>query len=591
MKFRTRLLLLVAGAIGVTITLVTWAVSATTTRTFEQADQERTRALVEQFRRDFALQGDDIVRRVESIAESERITRIGVRLARGYNLARHVKEASELAATQGLDYLELVSGDGTIISSAQSPARFGYPNEWITERDDRNDASAFLRREEGPDGPTVVLMAARTASAGRARLHVIGGQRLDREFLESLVLPEGMRVLLYPRLVEEFSPDALRDASGPVAEAEKLHPLIVNAMKLGSEQSVVVRWDSGKLGAETVHAIPLAGRDDECLAVLLVGSSRRRLQELTGFIRWMGILLGGIGVVLGAGLSGWVTARVTRPVEQLAGGAAEVAGGNWDARVEIDSGDEIGELARSFNRMTEQLVEQREKLVQSERVAAWRELARRLAHELKNPLFPMQITVENLQRAKANHPGQFDEVFEESTRTLLAELGNLRSIVSRFSDFARMPQPNLETVNVNDVVRNVVRLFEARLSADNHPAIETRVNLGESLPPIQADPEQLDGALKNLVLNAMDAMPDGGTLTLRTSRHNGNVRIEISDTGEGLTEEECSRLFTPYYTTKQHGTGLGLAVVQSVVSDHGARISVRSAPGKGTTFSIDFQAA
>jgi signal transduction histidine kinase len=104
---------------------------------------------------------------------------------------------------------------------------------------------------------------------------------------------------------------------------------------------------------------------------------------------------------------------------------------------------------------------------------------------------------------------------------------------------------------------------------------------------VQADPEQISGVLRNLMLNAVDAMPQGGTLTVRTRRLESGARIEVSDTGEGLTPEECARLFTPYYTTKTHGTGLGLAIVQSVVSDHKGRITVASEPGKGSTFRID----
>ena len=128
--------------------------------------------------------------------------------------------------------------------------------------------------------------------------------------------------------------------------------------------------------------------------------------------------------------------------------------------------------------MTQQLTEQRERLVQAERVAAWRELARRLAHELKNPLFPLQTTVENLQRAKEHNPEQFDEVFRESTGILLSEIENLKNIVGRFSDFAKMPQPELAPVNLNDVVRSVVKLFEAQFSAVGRPPITSELHLG-----------------------------------------------------------------------------------------------------------------
>ena len=141
----------------------------------------------------------------------------------------------------------------------------------------------------------------------------------------------------------------------------------------------------------------------------------------------------------------------------------------------MNSSDELGALAESFNRMTGELLEQRERLVQAERVAAWRELARRLAHELKNPLFPLQLTVENLVRARQQSPEQFDEVFRESSSTLLAEIANLKTIISRFSEFSRMPQPQFQRVQINEIVQKVARLLQAQLqvagaSRDRMPA-------------------------------------------------------------------------------------------------------------------------
>ena len=207
--------------------------------------------------------------------------------------------------------------------------------------------------------------------------------------------------------------------------------------------------------------------------------------------------------------------------------------------------------------------------------------------ELKNPLFPLQITVENLQRARLQHPEQFDEVFRESTTTLLAEISNLKQIVSRFSDFARMPAPRFETVPLNGFLRSLLRLFEAQWSAPGHAPIQADVSVSDPQLSVEADPELLNRALGNLVLNAMDAMPNGGRIGLRAFSNGPHAVIEVSDTGAGLTPEECERLFTPYYTTKHHGTGLGLAIAQSVVSDHGGRISVTSRPGEGATFRIE----
>jgi nitrogen fixation/metabolism regulation signal transduction histidine kinase len=327
------------------------------------------------------------------------------------------------------------------------------------------------------------------------------------------------------------------------------------------------------------------GGNQQLMGVLLVGSSRRPLIELQRQVVSTAMLVGGAGILVAVLASLWFAARVTRPVELLAEAARRVAAGDLGAKVEVESSDELGELAASFNRMTEDLVEQKDRTLQAERVAAWRELARRLAHELKNPLFPLQVTVENLMRAKQKSPEMFEEVFHEGPATLLAEIDNLKTIIGRFSEFSKMPQPQRRPTQVNDVVRSVLRVFHAQLQEENRIVVHTE--LADALPEISADPDLLHRALQNLVLNAIDAMPQGGELTIRTATLGDRVEISVSDTGSGLTPEECERLFTPYYTTKQHGTGLGLAIVQSVVSDHGGKISVESAKETGTTFRIE----
>jgi signal transduction histidine kinase len=172
---------------------------------------------------------------------------------------------------------------------------------------------------------------------------------------------------------------------------------------------------------------------------------------------------------------------------------------------------------------------------------------------------------------------------------LSAGLGNLNAVIARFSDFARMPAPTFEPAEPNVIVERALQLFDAQLRAPGRPPIAVTKDLDRHLGAIHVDAEQLGRAVQNLVLNAIDAMPDGGTLTVRTTRAGDVVRLEVADTGEGLTDEERDRLFTPYYTTKQHGTGLGLAIVQSVVADHGGRIWVESARDRGTTFHIELR--
>jgi signal transduction histidine kinase len=579
MTFRTRLLLAFALTVVIAVVFVGAIVSTTTRRAFERLDQQRVAALTAQFHQEYLRRQREIAQHVKDIAEQDSTREMVIALSRpDADASAYLDAAQQLAAAHGLDFLELVSATGIIVSSAQWPARFLYHEDWVAQRDDWDTQPPFLKREELPTDTALGLIAVRVARVADSKLYVIGGEAIDREFLSSFILPAGMRALLYRE------PQTILGASGPPPQTAALMPLINDLRKRPAELTSTVDWSSDPAGGETFHAIPLTGPNNELMGAFLVGSSRAEQVGLERFLVRVEILVAAGGILLALLVAIWTTTRITRPVEALAAGARAVAAGDWNTQVDVQSGDEIGALAAAFNQMTRELLEQRDRLLQAERVAAWRELARRLAHELKNPLFPLQITVENLQRARAAHPDEFDEVFRESTATLLAELGKMRGIIGRFSDFAKMPQPQLETVDLNALVRDSLKLFEAQMAA---AVVTPRLELAADLRAVQADPGQLGRAVQNLVLNAIDAMPSGGQLTIRTAANDGGVRLEIADTGQGLTPEECDRLFTPYYTTKTHGTGLGLAIVQSVVSDHGGKIAVRSTPGKGTTFVID----
>jgi signal transduction histidine kinase len=595
MMFRRKLLAVFALTVFLSVAAVACLVSAVTRRAFDRSEDERTSALVTQFRREFIQQGESVTHRVEAIAFSDAADRMASALNRKpADSGPYFESAKAAAENSQLDFLEFVESDGTIVSSAQWPAKFGYP-EAAGSLAASVDQPAFLKQEELQDGTVLGLFAVRETRAGEHPIYIIGGRRLDKPFLAALDMPAGMRALLYRNRGDRFAADLLVDPSATsipaVRPAEKLEPLIDAVRHSKQEMHALVHWSSDPADDELFHAIPLlgagSGPDRPLLAILLIGNSRRPYVELMRHIRSAALMAGGSGILLAILLSSWAAARVTRPVEQLAHAAQQVAAGNWSARVEVSGSDELAQLADSFNRMTTELLAQQERLVQAERVAAWRELARRLAHELKNPLFPLQLTVENLIRARQQTPEQFDEVFREGSRTLLAEISNLKGVIGKFGEFSRMPQPQLQPVQVNDVIRGVAQLFQAQLETPGRAKISLLLLLDSHLQTVAADPELLHRAISNLVLNAMDAMPEGGTLTLRARGDHGKVMIEVADTGSGLTPEECEKIFTPYYTSKKHGTGLGLAIVQSVVSDHGGRIQVQSQPGHGTTFVIE----
>ncbi len=592
MTFRSKLFLNFMIALLLAVGLVAAGVTVVTRRVFDEMNRAHTDAMVAQFQREFERRGQDVAHRVKAIAEEEATTRMAVDLSRpSADVSVYVHDARGVSSSHQLDFLDFVGNDGAIISSEEYPARFGYKLIWVTQPDDWAMRGAFLMKVETDQGPALGLMAVSTVRVGDRDLYVVGGERLGKEFLESLVLPADMRALLYLNLDADFEEVNLIDKKGPAPDADRFQPLVEKIESDPVEQTEKISWGFDPSNSEVFHALPLPGRHKELLGVLFVGSSQRSVVSLERRIRWLALGVGAVGLLLGLLLSWWGAARVTRPVQKLVAAAREVSQGNWNTRVDVRGNDEIGQLAKSFNQMTAQLVEQRERLLQVERVAAWRELARRLAHELKNPLFPLQTTVENLQRAREQDSGQFDEVFRESTGIMLGEIENLKAIVSRFSDFAKMPQPELASINLNEIVRNVVKLFEAQFGAVGRPPITPELHLEENLPFIQADATLLHRAIENLILNAMDAMPAGGVLMLRTQTIEHGVSLEVSDTGTGLTPEESERIFTPYYTSKQHGSGLGLAIVQAIVADHGGRISVESESGVGTSFHIDLPAS
>jgi len=274
-------------------------------------------------------------------------------------------------------------------------------------------------------------------------------------------------------------------------------------------------------------------------------------------------------------LTAYIAHRTTRPIRELEQHFGRVGHGDLDAHIEVRSGDELGQLAHSFNRMTAELKDNRAQLVQAEKEAAWRSMARQVAHEIKNPLTPISLTLGLLKRSRDENSPDFDSILDRTIDVIQRQVENMREVVRDFTALAGVPH-TLATVNVHAVLVDAIELHRA---VAEHQGVKLCVpEVSGSLAPLaQADRSGLQRALVNLVANALDAMPTGGEMRSQVTISENEVQIELRDTGSGISSEAADHLFEPHFTTRTAGTGLGLAIARRVVEDSGGSISLENA--------------
>ncbi|MBI3658089.1 MAG: HAMP domain-containing protein [Acidobacteria bacterium] len=628
----------------VPISVVTYVTTKRVSRQFQDHNRDLIRSIMEQMVRAYQRYGTSAVAKMEKASHSREIQEISARLSLTDSLGttsifealtpeQITESAKQVGGPLDLDVFTILTGDGTIISSSHYPERFGYKNAKLLSIAARQEGVPFLIQEETANDTILTVQAIQRIALDSATksLIIAGGYRLLRQDFLELILSYGKASLLFydiPKKAITRLPPGRDGNPTPFAQSPDLLKL---ARQISEWPNNPLQPDSGAAARPELQAeislgnstymftgIPLIGVDGAGLGVLLIGLSQADLYRLLRKMTMSSTIAAAIGILSALLLSILFALRVTRPVKELSRAVRSVALGNLDQTIGVTSHDEIGMLGAAFNKMALDLKDNREKLIQIERVAAWREMARRLAHELKNPLFPIQVSVETMIKAEQRTSTEFSTIFAEGTQTILEEVESLKSIIKEFSEFARMPKPVFGPTSVNQVVKQTLLLFNPQLRT-----IRLIMDLDDHLPLIMADKDQLGRLIKNLVSNALEAMGEQGSLTVKThlgspkvpvgaggtsslasegaaERASGRgieelpalaretwVTLQIGDTGEGLSEEAKQRLFTPYYTTKPKGTGLGLAIVQSIVADHNGKISVDSAVGQGTTFEIE----
>lgn len=287
-------------------------------------------------------------------------------------------------------------------------------------------------------------------------------------------------------------------------------------------------------------------------------------------------------ILLSFGLSLVIARGLTQPLSSLSEKMKHFKIGQRSNRLDYEKQDEVGQLVVRYNEMVDQLEQSAEKLARSERETAWRTMARQIAHEINNPLTPMKLTIQQLQRTKMMGGERFDEYFDKSTKVLIEQIDNLARIASSFSAFAKMPEVVTAPVNVAEKLYSVITLFR-----NNNANVPIRYVGAETGVMALADSEQISQVFNNLIKNALQAIEDrpGGDIIVILKETADDVEISVSDNGCGIPEEIREKVFRPNFTTKSTGMGLGLAISKNIVEGSGGTIAFETSD-RGTTFYV-----
>ena len=324
-----------------------------------------------------------------------------------------------------------------------------------------------------------------------------------------------------------------------------------------------------------------AGGEDAILTVPLANQQREIEREIDELDR--GVHLGALFFILvGAAIGLSMAERIADPVRRLTRATRRIARGDFDERIAVRSADELRRLVDAFNSMAAELKAQRDQLERTHRLEAWAEMARQVAHEIKNPLTPIQLSAEHLRRVHADRGEPMGPVLDSCVTAILGQVRLLRQISSEFSSFAASPTARLAAVDLPELVNEVVEPYRTGLAG----RIDIHNHAASPLPRVFVDRTLIARALSNIVENALHAMPGKGSLTLTAEVDAQAVLLRIRDTGVGMDDDALARVFEPYFSTKATGTGLGLPIARRNVELSGGEILVESEKGRGTLVTL-----
>ncbi|UCE65667.1 MAG: HAMP domain-containing protein [Candidatus Zixiibacteriota bacterium] len=284
-------------------------------------------------------------------------------------------------------------------------------------------------------------------------------------------------------------------------------------------------------------------------------------------------------LIAGFILSRLISRRLVKPLEKLAAGAGKLGAGDLDYRVDISGNDEFAGLAESFNKMASEISENQKKLIQTERLAAWREVARRIAHEIKNPLTPITVELYRLKGMLAESGGDASEI-TKALDSINSQIKALQELAGHFSTFAKEPELRKQKCSVADTLTRTIGLYS------NLENVSITNSIPENLSTVEMDPQMMSRVFGNIIKNSLEASPESVEIDIKVERENNNIKIVFKDDGPGFPPEKMENIDTPYITTKKSGTGLGLAIINKIIDEHGGELRLYNDSGAVVEISL-----
>jgi signal transduction histidine kinase len=547
MTFRARMSIAFLLAALVPLGVLAHGVRLEVTRRLTAQHQRRVSTLVDIVRQDLARESASIAARLEILdADLATDDRFRLGAVRGDPAQRRyvldwAQRAMEIA---GLSMLRVYDDSDHIVSSGHFRNEFGRVDATLPARIASAPEGEALVRVKTSTGSFLALVRADSTRVGGRHFSIVGGTTVDESFFARLGRDGELDVSL-----------ALGEAAVPPSHVAETLPLVV----VGNSASV-----------PTSTHLAIAPLGDE------VQTLRRDLD------RWIGVSFL-LAALAAATLAAWLAAGLSRPMATLARAALSIDFHTPDVDAVAARDDDVGTLARRFAAMTRRLRTSAARLRDAERRATVGEMARQVNHDMKNGLVPIRNVLRHLSHVQESAPHELATVFGERRATLDSSVTYLDDLATRWARLT--PRAERRLVDVNAIVRDT-----ATAARDAYAALP-RLHLQAELPPVFGDPLALRRILDNLVANAAQSLTAGeGSVTISTEQRDTVVRIAVADTGCGMTREELTRALGGFYTTKPHGTGLGLSVVRRLVADHGGSVHVDTAPQRGTTVSVELPA-